>query len=166
MKKYRLIIFDADGTLRRCTVEGQPCPNKPGEWELMPGVKERLAEFDWDTVAVGIASNQAGVAYGYLTKHMAFQLLKDMVAEATGRFPPTGLIRACPHAVEDECRCRKPKPGMLWALMGFWFVAPSHTLYVGDMESDRLAAEAAGVDFMWAEDFFKEVQGGSLDCST
>lgn len=31
----KLIIFDADGTLRRCTVPGQPCPNKDGEWELM-----------------------------------------------------------------------------------------------------------------------------------
>lgn len=39
----KLIIFDADGTLRRCTVPGQPCPNKADEWELMPGAKERLA---------------------------------------------------------------------------------------------------------------------------
>ena len=157
MKKYRLIIFDADGTLRRCTIEGQPCPNKLGEWELMPNVREKLAGIDWDVMGLGIASNQAGIAYGYLSEHMAYQLLKDMVVLATGRFPPTGSIQICPHAVEDDCRCRKPKPWMLQELMALWVVPASHTLYVGDMESDRLAAEAAGVDFMWAKDFF----GGS-----
>lgn len=159
MKKYRLIIFDADGTLRRCTVEGQPCPNKPGEWALMPNVKEKLAEFDWVTMALGIASNQAGIAYGYLTEEVAFQLLKDMVVEATGCFPPIGSIRICPHAVEDGCRCRKPKAWMLQELMALWVMPPSGTLYVGDMESDRLAAEAARVDFMWASEFF----GGAQD---
>jgi len=151
---YKLILFDADGTLRRTTVEGQPCPNKPGEWELMPNVKEKLAEFDWRVMASGIVSNQAGIAYGYLTGHMAYQLLKDMVVEATGHFPSTGSIRICPHAVEDGCECRKPKPLLLEQVMTRWGVGCGETLYVGDMESDKEAAQNAGCDFMWAKDFF------------
>ena len=152
---YRLIIFDADGTLRRCTVPGQPCPNKPGEWELIPGVKERLAMFDWQLPALGIASNQAGIAYGYLDEDTAYQLLKDLIVEATGNLPPTGSIRICPHAVLDAaCRCRKPRPQMLLGIMERWSVTPMDTLYVGDMETDRLAAVAADCDFMWAWEFF------------
>jgi len=49
---------------------------------------------------------------------------------------------------------RKPAPGMLLQAMTEAGVAPDDTLFVGDMESDRLAAEAAGVRFMWARDFF------------
>lgn len=156
--EYKLIIFDADGTLRQCTVEDQPCPNRAGEWELIPGVKERLSLIDWEAggIGLGIASNQAGIAHGFLDEHTAYQLLKDMVVEATGLWPPTGSIQLCPHAVEDNCWCRKPQPLMLIRLMRVWHTSPWQTLFVGDMESDRLAAKAAGVDFMWAKDFFGE----------
>lgn len=33
-------------------------------------------------------------------------------------------------------------------------VPPYETLFVGDQETDRQAAEAAGVEFIWAKGFF------------
>lgn len=151
---HKLIIFDADGTLRWRTVEGQPCPNAPGEWKLMPNVKEVLAGME-DGIAYGIASNQAGVAYGYLNKKVAYRLLVDMFREAFGVWPSLGTIKLCPHPPDAVgCKCRKPKPQMLLMLMRRWQVRPSETLFVGDMESDQLAAENAGCDFMWAREFF------------
>ena len=36
--------------------------------------------------------------------------------------------------------------------------APRTCLYVGDMESDKEAAEAAEIDFMWASEFFEKVE--------
>jgi len=33
-------------------------------------------------------------------------------------------------------------------------VSKADTVYIGDMDSDQQAAEAAGVQFMWAKDFF------------
>ena len=158
-----LIIFDADGTLRRCTVEGQPCPNQPDQWELMPSVKKVLAIYDWSKVAMGIASNQAGVALGYMSKEMAYQLLCDMVVEATGYFPPTGSIQLCPHRPDAGCACRKPGTLMLERLMDFWDVSPKQTWMVGDMESDKQAAERAGVAFIWAHEFFKAEKQFSVD---
>jgi len=153
---YRLIIFDADGTLRRCTVEGQPCPNRPGEWELMPNVKEKIQTFERCLHRVGIASNQAGVALGYLSAEMALRLLDDMMIEIMrGKISrPSYMIRMCPHGPDEGCDCRKPQPGMLLELMEKLQVRASRTLFVGDMPSDRQAAENAGCDFMWASDFF------------
>lgn len=163
-KEYKLIVFDADGTLRRCTVEGQPCPNANNQWELIPGVKEKLAYTRWGTphggsTAVGIASNQAGVAHGFMTRSTAFKLLKDLFLEAFGIWPYTGAIQMCYHAEEDNCPCRKPKPLMLQRIASSWKLDMSKVLFVGDMESDRQAAKNAGCDFMWAKDFF---DGGSL----
>ncbi len=49
---------------------------------------------------------------------------------------------------------RKPNPGLLlWAMID-WDVKPHECLMVGDRDEDRLAAEAAGVAFMWAKEFF------------
>ena len=156
---YRLIIFDADGTLRCCTVPGQVCPNADDQWELLPNVKEKLSEIDWGSsglgrVAFGIASNQAGISKGYLTAETAYRLLADMAKAAVGFRPIEGSIRFCPHNKSDGCLCRKPGPLMLEQLMDFWGVNPEETLFVGDMESDRQAAENAGCDFVWARDFF------------
>src|SRR5205085_2553999 len=60
----RLVIFDADDTLRRTIVPGQPCPHAEGEWELLPGVRARLHRIPPD-VYIGVASNQDHVGYGH-----------------------------------------------------------------------------------------------------
>lgn len=53
---------------------------------------------------------------------------------------------------------RKPNPGMLLQAMADHGVTPAETLMVGDSEDDRLAAEKAGVEFVSAEDFFRDSQ--------
>jgi D-glycero-D-manno-heptose 1,7-bisphosphate phosphatase len=168
-RTIQLVIFDADGTLRRTTVPGQPCPNGPDEWEVMPNVRKTLLRVlvtaprfgEWEMVrGIGVASNQGGVGLGYLTAEMAAGLLGDLVAavypvmdrEAFGRVRARVIM--CPHAPDAGCGCRKPQPGMLWWLMGHYGAAPPTTLYVGDMESDQEAASYAGCHFMWAKDFF------------
>jgi D-glycero-D-manno-heptose 1,7-bisphosphate phosphatase len=156
-KPVKLYIFDADGTLRRTTIPAQPCPNKPGEWELIPGVKKRLAEIDWNAggARFGIASNQGGVGMGYMTFEAAYGLLAEMVVEAFGvNAPPAGSIEICPHAPHANCACRKPKPLMLTRLMHRFGARRDETLFVGDMDRDEEAAERARVSFVWAREFF------------
>lgn len=150
----RLIIFDADGTLRRCTVSGQPCPNGPGEWELIPGVLEKIQALH-ERTRVAIVSNQGGVGLGHMTEAMAYKLLEDL-AESAFWEPRRWFswIFACCHAPRDFCACRKPSPLMLYRAMEHAHVRPMDALYVGDMESDREAAQRAGVDFLWAWEFF------------
>lgn len=153
---FKLYVFDADGTLRRSTVPGRPCPNGPGDWELIPGVRERLAEITWGPggASFGVATNQGGVGLGYLTYATARALLEEMVAQALGVAPPPGAIEICPHAPHWNCPCRKPKPEMLLRLMRRFRAAPEETLFVGDMERDEEAARRAGTHFTWARDFF------------
>jgi D-glycero-D-manno-heptose 1,7-bisphosphate phosphatase len=152
----RLYVFDADGTLRRTTVPGLPCPNAPGEWELVPGVRERLARIRWgeDGARFGVATNQGGVGLGYLSLARARSLLEEMVWEAFGVRPPRGSIEICAHAPHAACACRKPEPLMLKRLMRRFGVTAQQTLYVGDMESDYEAARRAGARFLWAHQFF------------
>ena len=152
----RLYVFDADGTLRRTTVPGLPCPNKPGDWELIPGVRERLAQVEWGEggARFGVATNQGGVGLGYMTLAAARSLVEEMVLAAFGVPAPPGSVEICPHAPHRGCPCRKPRPGMLLSLMRRFRVAPDETLYVGDMDKDEGAARAAGTRFMWAHEFF------------
>lgn len=152
---FKVIAFDADGTLRRCTVAGQPCPNKPGEWELLPGVRDTIQSIDWSHLGAAIVSNQAGVATGYLTAEMARQLLLDTANAVWMPIVPFLFsVHYCPHAVNGGCSCRKPKPGLLYELCHQHACRPKEVLFVGDMESDAGAALAAGCFFIYANSFF------------
>jgi D-glycero-D-manno-heptose 1,7-bisphosphate phosphatase len=156
VKTPRLYIFDADGTLRYTVVRGQPCPNGPSEWRLMPNVRETLARIEWrpDGPALGIASNQNGVAYGYVTRELARQMLEDTVCAAVGHAPARLAIEMCICRLSPACFCRKPRPGMILRLLDRFDVAAEEALYVGDLDIDRAAAAAARVPFQWASDFF------------
>ena len=160
---YNLIIFDVDGTLRRCLIPEQPCPNKPGEWELLPNVKETLALYEHTRTGFGFASNQGGVGLGFLDYATASQMIIDTIREAAPFLRTPFLLEICPHEPKAGCVCRKPSPAMInWIVManGPVYLAGSSdpleakVLYVGDMDSDRVCAENARVDFMWARDFF------------
>lgn len=153
----KLYVFDADGTLRGCTVPGQPCPNRAGEWELLPNVKERLARIEWDARAgphFAVATNQGGVGLGYFNAGDARQLVVDLVEAAFGRAAPRGSIEICTHAPFARCACRKPKGEMIRRLMSRFRARPEETLFVGDMATDEEAARDAGCRFRWAHEFF------------
>ena len=157
---YKIIIFDADGTLRYCTVEGQPCPNRSGEWKLYPGVKEILAQYNWSHpgeesgIGYGIASNQGGVGAGYFSESTAIELLNDTFTEAFGFSPAAKTIEICPHVPHSGCSCRKPEPEMLNRLIKLYGTSSEHVLFVGDRDADRKAASNAGCNFQLASDFF------------
>ena len=159
-KQFKLIIFDADDTLRRTTVTGQPAPNAPDQWQLLPNVRETLSRFDWRNGALklGIASNQVGVALGFLTREMALRLIRDMIQEALGYLPSHLEIEICPCPPNSGCECRKPQPGMLLRIMSRFGVDRDETLFVGDLPTDREAAGRAGVHFMWAHQFFHDYE--------
>ena len=154
----RVLVFDADGTLRWTTVPGQPCPKRPGEWRLLPGVRERLSVLDWGPEGhrLGIASNQDGVSLGDLSREMAERLLRDTVEAAIGFVPETTAIEMCTCTAADGCPNHKPAPGMLTRILDRFGAAPAEALYVGDLEIDREAARRAGIAFEWARDFFGE----------
>jgi D-glycero-D-manno-heptose 1,7-bisphosphate phosphatase len=157
LTSYRLVVFDADDTLRETVVPGKPCPHGPGEWMLRPGVREVLRGVCWDDRTgphLGLASNQDHVAYGFLTLEMARRLLRDLAAAATGSVPADAALQLCPHPRDGNCGCRKPEPGMLLSIMNYYGVEPADTLFVGDAEVDREAAARAGTSFMWAADLF------------
>ena len=157
-----LYIFDKDGTLIASL--GKRPANSPAEQHPLPGVVEKLAELRAAGHRLALASNQGGVAWGFLTLEKAGALMVDCAEKVGGldawRFSPYDSKAAArrpnsPYACEHESR--KPRPGMLLEIMAELGASASDTVMVGDQESDQQAAQAAGVSFAWAADFFGQV---------
>jgi histidinol-phosphate phosphatase family protein len=156
IKRPRLLLLDRDGTLNRGL--GNRPPNHPSEVELLPGVGARLHEraaLGWRLVVI---TNQGGVAFGYQTERQAqatHQAVLDALpvrvdASYLCFHHPRGTV---PH-LAVQCPCRKPAPGAILDALETFGARPKDCLFVGDRDSDREAAEAAGVPFEWAWTFF------------
>jgi D-glycero-D-manno-heptose 1,7-bisphosphate phosphatase len=152
-----LFIFDKDGTLVTKRGGGDPpIPNSVKEQIMLPGVILKCAKLREAGHTLAIASNQGGVAWGFLDIDDAEAMMRH-----AARMIGATWWKFCPHhpeapsiALGRECRNRKPNPGMLISIMLHLGFGAKDTIYIGDMESDRQAAEAAGVRFVWADEFF------------
>jgi D-glycero-D-manno-heptose 1,7-bisphosphate phosphatase len=153
--EYQLVIFDADGTLVR-PKSGKDFREHADDWELLPGRLCACQGLQANGVKLAIASNQGGVAFGYLAEPAIRQALHDLGADIGAH-----MVRFCPFHPDGtllQYRCdsadRKPSPGMLQAVMNQLKIPSEHTLFVGDRSEDEGAAKAAGVAFQWADTFF------------
>ncbi|MCC5785032.1 HAD family hydrolase, partial [Kocuria sp. CCUG 69068] len=132
----RAVLFDRDGTL----VHDVPYNGDPDAVELVPGAREAVDAVRAAGLRVGVVSNQSGIGRGLLTREQV-DAVNARVAELLGPFDTWQL---CPHAPEQDCTCRKPRPGMVLAAAAELGVDPSECVLVGDIGADVEAAQAAG----------------------
>ncbi|MEU7029151.1 HAD-IIIA family hydrolase [Streptomyces sp. NPDC046275] len=130
------VLFDRDGTL----VVDVPYNGDPRRVRPRPGAEEALARLGALGIAVGVVSNQSGVARGLLTRRKV-QAVNHRVDLLLG---PFAVWAVCPHGPGDGCGCRKPAPGLVLAACARLGARPSRTVVIGDIGSDMAAATAAG----------------------
>jgi D-glycero-D-manno-heptose 1,7-bisphosphate phosphatase len=137
----KLIILDRDGVINE---DSDEYIKGPDEWVPLPGSLDAIARLNHAGYSVAVASNQSGLARGYFdidTLSSMHHKMQDMLQRVGGK---VDAIFFCPHAPDDGCECRKPKPGLLRQI-GERFQTPlTDVLFVGDTESDIKAARAAG----------------------
>jgi len=132
-----IIIFDADGTLTpmRRSATGSAI------FELLPGVGEKCLQLRAEGHTLAIASNQS-------PQRPRWEIIQqlDWTRRAIGA--------ACVRWATTASR-RKPRPAMIFEILREFDADLDEALFVGDRESDREAAEAAGIEFVWAGEFFE-----------
>ena len=130
------VLFDRDGTL----VDDVPYNGDPDAVRLRPGAIEAVEALRAHGVAVGVVSNQSGVARGRLTRDQV-EAVHRRIEELLG---PLDVWAVCPHGPDDGCGCRKPAPGLVLAAAGALGAPVSEVVGIGDIVSDVQAAEAPG----------------------
>jgi D-glycero-D-manno-heptose 1,7-bisphosphate phosphatase len=137
----RVVFLDRDGVLNRAFPEGGTTrpPMSVDELELLPGVPEALARLADAGFALVVVTNQPDVARGKQTRE-AVEAINAKLCEQL----PLLDVFACYHDTPDNCRCRKPKPGLLLAAAAKWNLDLTSAVLIGDRWSDVAAAHAAG----------------------
>jgi D-glycero-D-manno-heptose 1,7-bisphosphate phosphatase len=135
------VILDRDGVINKDSAD---YIKSPDEWHPIPGSLEAIAMLTNHGYDIYIATNQAGIARGKLTLEALLAIhekMYNMVEAAGGRIND---ITFCPHHPDENCECRKPKPGLIDTLVERYHLDIASGHYVGDSLKDLRAAEAAG----------------------
>ena len=137
----RAVFLDRDGTL----LPESGVLSDPEKVRLLPGVGAALRLLDQAGYAPVVVTNQAAVGRGLVSPEAlrAVHARMRMLVRAEG--VELAGIFVCPHRLEDDCACRKPKPGLLLDALGELGLSTAGSWLVGDTVKDVVAAQAAGV---------------------
>jgi D-glycero-D-manno-heptose 1,7-bisphosphate phosphatase len=137
----KLVILDRDGVIN---YDSDAYIKNPDEWKPIPGSLEAVVRLNQAGYRVVLATNQSGVGRG-LFEMATLNAIHDRLHRALGQLG--GRIDAiffCPHAQEDGCACRKPKPGLFEEIGHRLNVSLRGVPSVGDALRDLQAAAAVG----------------------
>ncbi len=137
----KAVFLDRDGVINEVVWRnGQPAsPRNLKEWKLNEAWLPIMASLKEQGWKIFIVTNQPDVA----RKLLDWEQLDQMHQEIVSKFP-IDEIAVCPHDDQDNCSCRKPKPGMLLQLAEAWEIDLAHSWFIGDTWKDMSAAKAAG----------------------
>ncbi len=137
----KLVILDRDGVINH---DSKQFIKSPAEWRPIPGSIDAIAKLSQAGYRVIIATNQSGIGRGLFdmdTLNAIHEKMHRAVQQAGGRID---AIFYCPHPIEADCNCRKPRTGMFERIAGCFNIDLVGTPSVGDSLRDLQAAAAVG----------------------
>ena len=104
----KTVFLDRDGVICQNRVDHV---KSWAEFQFLPGALSAIAELTRAGCRVVVLTNQAVVNRGLMSAELVEEinrLMIEKVAEAGGRID---MVVYCPHRPEENCECRKPRPG-------------------------------------------------------
>jgi len=139
----KALFLDRDGVIN----VDRGYVHRPEDTEWMPGIFELCAKAQRAGYLLVVVTNQAGIARGYYNVDQFLTYTRWMHEQFAAHGTPLTATYYCPHheGFTVECRCRKPKPGMLLSAISRFEIDVGESILVGDKHSDIEAGVAAGL---------------------
>lgn len=137
----RYVILDRDGTIN---VDSDLFVKSPAEWLPLEGSLEAIALLNQHGFKVVVITNQSGVARGLFdlaTLDAMHDKMRQLTTQAGGHIE---AIYACIHGPDEDCDCRKPKPGLFHTFAKDKHIDLHDVYAIGDSFRDIEAAQIAG----------------------
>ncbi|MFJ9770865.1 HAD-IIIA family hydrolase [Kitasatospora sp. NPDC101157] len=151
------VLFGRDGTL----LQDVACNGDPAMVHPMAGVRAALAALRGAGFAVGVLSNQPGVARGVIGRGQ----VEAVQARAEALLGPIDLWAVCPHGSHDGCACRMPAPGLVSAACRALDLPPSRVTVIGCDDTVIAAALVVGAHAIRVPDASRPAIGPYQPCT-
>lgn len=149
--KQKAIFLDRDGTINKYVGFLWDI----NDFELMPGAAEAIKRINASGYLAIVVTNQPVIARGEVTLEELTEIHNKMETILGQKGAYLDGIYFCPHhphsgyegeilELKIDCKCRKPKPGMLIQAAEDFNIDLSESWMVGDSENDIKAGLNAG----------------------
>lgn len=138
----RAVFLDRDGTIN---INEPEYVHKIKDFKLFKETVPALKKLSRTDYKIIIITNQSGIAREYYTESDLEKLHQWMLEELKKKGIKIDGIYYCPHGPNDNCSCRKPKPGMLLKAGEDFGLNLSKSWLVGDGSVDIIAGREANV---------------------
>jgi D-glycero-D-manno-heptose 1,7-bisphosphate phosphatase len=135
------LFLDRDGVV----MEDAGYVARPEDVRLVPGAAAALRSAAAAGLRLVLLTNQSGIGRGYYAESDFRRVQSRLEELLAGEGVRLDAVFACPHAPEDDCACRKPRPGMAEALRRTHGWSARRAWMVGDKASDLGLARRAGL---------------------
>ncbi len=141
MIPLKTVFLDRDGVIN---ADSPAYIKSWAEFHFIPGSLDAIARLTRAGRSVIVITNQSAINRGLVppseleTMH---RRMRQAVCDAGGRITD---IFFCPHRPDENCGCRKPRPGMILAARDRYGIDLASAVLVGDSVKDILAGRAAG----------------------
>jgi len=136
------IFLDRDGVINR---NRSDYVKSWAEFVFLPGSLEAIKWLSMTDYWIVVVTNQSAIGRGIVTAEAVDDIHRRMVEAVRSAGGRIDAVVTCPHRPDEGCLCRKPAPGMIWETARQLPVDIFASYFIGDAESDIVAARAAGV---------------------
>jgi D-glycero-D-manno-heptose 1,7-bisphosphate phosphatase len=137
----KTVFLDRDGVINMDSPDYIKCW---AEFHFIAGSLDAIARLTRSGCSVIVITNQSVInrqMVALTALEAMHRQLRQAVSDGGGRITD---IFYCPHRPDEDCDCRKPKPGLIFAARDRYGIDLSRAVMVGDSVKDILAGQAAG----------------------
>ena len=128
---------------------------KPEDFIWIDGSKEAIKKLNDAGYFVIMISNQAGIGRGVMTIDDFNAVQDKMQSDLREIGAHIDAVYFCPHGWDENCECRKPKPGMLYKAQKDYSINLTECVMIGDDERDVETAHNADMKGILVDDKYK-----------
>jgi D-sedoheptulose 7-phosphate isomerase len=132
------ILLDRDGVINERIVGGYV--TEWSQFQFRDGIKHAMASLAELPFPIIVVSNQASIGKRLASYSALETITRQFVNELEESGARVDAVYYCPHRPDQNCTCRKPRPGLLEAAARDWRLDLTRSILIGDSESDLQAA--------------------------
>lgn len=158
LKPKRILLIDRDGVINKRPPKGEYIASWSTFSFITENVKgmKQLSEVGFSFIVI---SNQAGIARGMVSRDAVDDIHHRMRQALENEGVRILNVYVCPHHWDDNCLCRKPRPGLFFQASRDWLLRLDKSYFIGDDPRDCQAAYQAGCGciYVGSKDDLKEL---------
>lgn len=139
----KVIFLDRDGVINKRPPRGEYVRRRE-EFEFLPGAVEALKLISQKGYRIYLITNQAGIGRGMMSEDDLKSIHQHLEEELKKNKVKISGIYYCPHEMNENCQCRKPKPGLLLQAAKEHNLDLKDTIFIGDDERDFQMGKSVG----------------------